>query len=38
MADINVEPKTGGGSKWLWIVIAIVIIAAILYYVLGTRA
>jgi hypothetical protein len=34
MADLNVQPKTGG-NYWLWIVIAVVVIAIIAWYLLS---
>jgi bacteriorhodopsin len=34
MAEIRVEQKRGGGSKWLWIVLALVLLAALAYWFL----
>jgi len=32
MAELRVEPKRGGSLAWLWILIAVVIIAAVGYW------
>ncbi|HEU4565696.1 MAG TPA: hypothetical protein VFS05_13640 [Gemmatimonadaceae bacterium] len=36
MAEIRVEPKRGG-LGWLWIVIALIIIALVAWYFLSSR-
>ncbi len=33
MADINLQPKTGGSHAWIWVVVLIVIALIIWYLV-----
>lgn len=34
MADIQLQPKTGGGTAWIWWVIGIIALLVILWIVL----
>ena len=36
MAEIRVEPKRGG-ARWLWVVIALVVVALLAWYFLNRR-
>ena len=36
MAEIRVEPKRGG-ARWLWLLIALVVVALLAWYFLNTR-
>ena len=36
MAEIRVEPKRGG-ARWLWVLIALVVVALLAWYFLSNR-
>ena len=36
MAEIRVEPRRGG-ARWLWVVIALIVIALLAWYFLSNR-
>ena len=36
MAEIRVEPQRGG-KRWLWVLIALIVVAALCWYFLGNR-
>lgn len=37
MAEIHVEPKRRSSLTWLWVVIALIIIAALIWYFVSNR-
>ena len=37
MAELRVEKKQGGGMTWLWVLILLLVIGAVVWYVANSR-